>query len=324
MERGVLLEPDHGVDAAESGRRIEDLGYDAVWSPELWGADAVVRMAEIAVVTEALALGTAIVNVFSRTPAVLAMAAASLQRVSNGRFTLGFGVSTPKAVEDLHGMEYENPVGRASETIDLVTQFTSGEGAVDYDGETFSVADFPALGVEVPVYYAALGPANRRVVGRACDGWIPHLVPFSRLESSFSVVADAAQEANRNPHDISVAPYVPVAVSDDPEEARSALAGHVAYYVGSGEGYRKAVGSEFPDGADAVAEAWREGDRGAAREAVTDEMITDLGVAGTPETAEKRLTELGAETPIDHAILVVPVGSSDELRERTLEALAPS
>lgn len=323
MERGILLSPNADFDTATWGKRAESLGYDAVWTPELWGGDAIVRLTELACETEDIQLGTAIVNVFSRTPAVLSMAAASLDEVSDGRFTLGLGVSTPKAVEDLHGMAFERPVTRAGETIDLVQRFTSGGGAVEFDGEVFNVADFPALNADVSVYYAALGPTNRGVVGRFCDGWIPHLIPFSRLDSSFQVVADAARDAERDPDEVTVAPYVPVAASDDPKEARQAIAGHIAYYVGSSEGYRKAVGAEFPEGADAVAEAWRAGDRKAAKAAVTDEMIADLGVAGTPDEADARLAELAEETPIDHAILVVPVGSSDELREETMTALAP-
>jgi alkanesulfonate monooxygenase SsuD/methylene tetrahydromethanopterin reductase-like flavin-dependent oxidoreductase (luciferase family) len=79
--------------------------------------------------------------------------------------------STPKAIEDLHGLRFERPVQRAHEAISLVKQFTGGgDGAIRYDGEVFCVADFPALDADVPVYHAALGPANRRVVGRLCDG----------------------------------------------------------------------------------------------------------------------------------------------------------
>ena len=155
------------------------------------------------------------------------------------------------------------------------------------------------------------------------DGWIPHNVPFRRLEPTFETVAGAAEEAGRDPEEITVAPYVPCAVSDDADEARDAVRGHVAYYVGSGEGYRKAVAAAFPDEADAVADAWRDGDRGAAAGHVTDEMVDALGVAGTPERARTRLDELLAETPVDYPLLVVPAQAADDLAEQTLEALAP-
>lgn len=324
MPRGILLPSDGGRKATERAIRAEELGYDSVWTPELWGADAFVGLTEIATRTDDVRLGTAIANVFSRSPAVLAMASASVDRVSDGRMTLGVGVSTQKAIEDLHGMAFEQPVRRAHETIELVRRFTAGEGRVEYDGEVFDVADFPSLGVDIPIYHAALGPANRRVVGRLCDGWIPHNVPFSQLDAAFETVVDTARDAGRDPGTIEVAPYVPAAVSDDVGEARDAIRGHVAYYVGSGEGYTRAVATVFPEEAQQVADAWRGGDRGDARAAVTDEMVDELGVAGTPETAPERLATLVDETVIDHPVLVVPAQASDEMAERTLEALAPA
>jgi alkanesulfonate monooxygenase SsuD/methylene tetrahydromethanopterin reductase-like flavin-dependent oxidoreductase (luciferase family) len=322
MERGVLLPAEERIDSVELGERAESLGYDAVWSSELWGADAFVRLAQLAERTDEVALGTAIVNVFSRTPAALAQAGATLQRASDGRFTLGTGTSTPKAVEDLHSQSFERPIRRSHETIDLAKQFSRGEGRVEYDGECFQVADFPTLETPFEVWHAALGPANRRVVGRLCDGWIPHMIPFGRLETVFEDIATAAEEAGRDPADITVAPYVPCAVSEDPETARDAVRGHVAYYVGSGEGYRKAVGAAFPERADRIADAWRDGNRSEATGLVTDEMVDALGVAGTPDAAEEKLGEL--PDFVDHAMVVVPANAAGELTDGTVEALAPS
>jgi alkanesulfonate monooxygenase SsuD/methylene tetrahydromethanopterin reductase-like flavin-dependent oxidoreductase (luciferase family) len=322
MERGLLLPDTPAVDGAALAEHVDELGYDAVWLPELWGDNALVRLADLARRVDC-DLGTAIANVYSRSPAVLAAGAVTLDDVAPGRVTLGLGVSTPKAIEDLHGMAFDRPARRGHETIELVKQFVGGEGRVTYDGELFEVQDFPSQNADVPVYYAALGPANRRVVGRVADGWIPHNVPFRRLENTFETVAGAAREADRDPDEITVAPYVPCAVSEDGEAAKDAIRGHVAYYVGSGEGYRKAVAAAFGDRASTVADAWREGDREAATGHVTDEMVDALGVAGTPETAEEKLVDLVDRTPIDHPILVVPAQAAEEYGEATVEALAP-
>lgn len=322
MERGVLLPAQERVDTVALGVRAESLGYDAVWASELWGGDAFVRLTQIAERTDEIGLGTAIVNVFSRTPATLAQAAVTLDRASDGRFTLGTGVSTPKAIEDLHGMAFESPIRRAHETVSLVRRFTAESGdPVTYDGEIFAVRDFPPLGGSIPLWHAALGPANRRVVGRVCDGWIPHNVPFDRLERVFEDVAAAARDADRDPEAITVAPYVPAAVAADPEVARDAIRGHLAYYVGSAEGYRKAAGGAFPDAADRIANAWRDGNRADAAAEVTDDMVDALGVAGTPETAREKLREL--PPVIDHAMVVVPAQAAADLGERTIAALAP-
>ncbi|MFC4541241.1 LLM class flavin-dependent oxidoreductase [Halosolutus amylolyticus] len=324
MDVGLMVTAFGDVDLADVAVRAEEREYDAVWVGELWGASGVVQLTEMACRTESIDLGSAILNVYSRSPAVLAMTAASLQDASDGRFTLGLGTSTPKAVADLHGMSFDRPVRRAHETIEIVHELTAGTGdPAAYDGEVLSVADFPSIDADVPIYHAGLGPANRRVVGRLCDGWIPHNIPFSELDDAFEVVADAARERDRDPAAITIAPYVPSVVSDDPEEARDVLRRHVAYYVGSGEGYRRAVATRFPGAADRIAEAWRNGEKRAAAGAVTEEMLADLGVAGTPEDAREQLRRLVAETGIDHPIVVIPEPASSDQTERTIDALAP-
>src|SRR6056297_994113 len=291
MEPGLLLPPADVMDPVGVATTAEELGYDSVWMPELWGSDAFVQLGVLARETEEIGLGTAIANVFSRSPAVIAMAAATVDRFADGRMILGTGASTPKAIEDLHGMEYERPVRRAHEAIAIAKRYLSTDDErVTYDGQIFEVADFPPLGVDVPIYHAALGPANRRVVARLADGWIPHNVPFPDLDDAFAEIEETAREADRDPSQITVAPYVPAAVSEeDPEAARDAIRGHVAYYVGSGEGYRRAVAQRFPDDAATVADHWRGGDREAATAAVTDEMVEALGVAGSPSAAREQL-----------------------------------
>jgi 5,10-methylenetetrahydromethanopterin reductase len=185
----------------------------------------------------------------------------------------------------------------------------------------FHAADFPALGSDVPIYGAALGTANRRVVARRCDGWIPHNIPFPDLPDAFDYIREHTPD-DRDAGDITVAPYVPAAVDEDPAAARDAIRGHVAYYVGNGEGYRRAVAERFPDGADAVADAWHDGERGAAREAVTDEMVDALGVAGTPAEARDRFADLCAMDVIDRPLVTIPQDASGVL-DATIEALAP-
>ncbi|MDG5776474.1 LLM class flavin-dependent oxidoreductase [Haloarculaceae archaeon H-GB2-1] len=323
MAHDLLVPNGPDVDVVEQAVQAEDLGYDSVWLGELWGGDPFTRLAAAATATDSIELGTAIVNVYSRTPAVLAMSAASLDSLSDGRFTLGVGVSTKQAIENIHGQDFDRPVRRAHETIDVVRRLLDGDERVTYDGELLEVSGVPPLDVDVPVYHAALGKANRRVVARLCDGWIPHNVPFPDLEDAFAYVAEIADDAGRDPDDITVAPYVPAVVDEDGEAARDALRGHVAYYVGSGEGYERAVGDRFPDGASAVAEAWRDGDRETARSHVTDEMLAALGVAGTPDEARRQFRTLLDGTPVDRPMVTLPSNASADQHERTIWELAP-
>ena len=323
MSRGVVL-PRREIEATRRfAVRCEDLGYDACWTGELWGRDAFVTLTAVADAVSRIDLGTAIVNVFSRSAATLAAAAATLADVAPPGVRLGIGPTTKKAIEELPGRDYGLPVRRPHDTEHPIAAFTAGEGRVDYDGETVSVADFPALAADVPVYTAALGPAARRATGRVADGWLPHNIPFPELSSAFGTVAETAREAGRNPGEVTVAPYVPAAVASDPAEARAAVRGHLAYYVGSGEGYRRAVATTFPDEAARIAEAWAAGERDAAREAVTGEMVDALGVAGTPETARERFAAVSSLDVVDHPIVVVPDGVDEATTERTVEALAP-
>ncbi|QDX40938.1 LLM class flavin-dependent oxidoreductase [Salarchaeum sp. JOR-1] len=320
MRASVQLTGDDPVGFAE---RAEDLGYRGVWTGELWGTDAFVTLARIAERTD-IDVGTSIVNAYSRSPAALAGAAASVSEATSGQVTLGVGTSTEKAVEDLHGVEFANPPRRLHEAIELARRFLETDERVSYDGELFSVRDFRGLDADVPVYAAALGPATRRATGRVADGWLPHNIPFECLEPAFELVARTAREAGRDPGDIDVVPYVPAAVSEDRAEAYDALRGHLAYYVGSADGYKNAVAQSFPDEADAVADAWRSGDRAAARGHVSDEMVDALGVAGTPDEARERLREVAAIPVVDEPLVVTPSNASADLAERTVAALAPT
>jgi len=322
MPTGILVPTDER-DVAGFADRVEGLGYDSLWTGELWGRDAFVALSEAATRTDDIRLGTAIVNIYGRSPATLAQAVATLDRVSGSRAALGVGPSTRKAIEDLHGAAFDQPARRLHETVELTREFLQGEGRASYDGECFEVADFPALGVDVPVYAAALGPATRRATGRTAEGWLPHNIPFENLGTAFETIARTAREAGRDPDDIRVAPYVPAAVDEDPEQARDAIRGHVAYYVGSGRGYQRAVAAEYP-AADDVAEAWREGAREAARDRVSDEMVAGLGVAGTADEARAQLDAVAALDVVDEPLVVIPGGVPQPMKERTVEALGPA
>lgn len=317
---GVLLPRDR--DPATFGRRAADFGYDRLWLGELWGYDAFVTLTRAADVP--IGLGTAIANVFSRTPATLAQAAATVDEAAgDDGFVLGLGTSTPRAIETIHGEEFDRPVRRLHETAELAGRLLRSDERVDYDGETVGASGAPGLDTDVPVYTAALGAAARRATGRVADGWLPHNVPFDRLEAAFETVAETARERGRSPDEITVTPWIPSAVAEDEAAARDAVRGHLAYYVGSGEGYRRAVGASFPDAAEAIADAWGRGERDAARERVTDEMVDALGVAGTAETAPDRLDAILDRDVVDAAVLVVPTGAED-LLDRTVETLAPN
>jgi alkanesulfonate monooxygenase SsuD/methylene tetrahydromethanopterin reductase-like flavin-dependent oxidoreductase (luciferase family) len=312
-------------DAGDFGRRVEALGYDSLWTTEGWGRDSFVELTHVATRTDELGLGTSIVNVYSRTPAVLAMASASLAELSEGRFVLGLGAGHPYSIEGIHGMDWTRPVGRTRETIELVDRFTGG-GEFPYRGEVFDVDGAEPFDVDVPVANAALGETNRRVTGKLADGWLPFNIPLPSLESAFETVAEAAREAGRDPGEITVTPWIPTAVSEDREEALSLLRENVVNYVGGfqDDAYKNALAQHFPDQAESIANAERADDHEAALSAVSDEMIRAVGIAGRPEEARAQLAEIQAMAVVDTPIVSVPSAATEAVVDTTVETLAPS
>lgn len=207
-------------------------------------------------------------------------------------------------------MEFHRLIRRLHETAELVGSILDSDSRVEYDGQLASTHGTPGLDFDVPIYTSALGEAARRATGRVADGWIPHNIPFDQYESAFETIARTARKRGRDPGDITVVPYVPCAVSDDEQEARDAIRGHLAYYIGSGKGYQNAVGMSFLEEADRIAKAWEDGDRERGRSLVTGKMIDCLSVAGTPESAPERFGDVLPHDVIDGACVVVPENAS--------------
>lgn len=312
-------------DIGEFARSVEELGYSSLWTSEGWGTDSFVDLSHIATVTDELDLGTSIVNVFTRTPAGLAVAAASIAREADGRFVLGLGAGHPSLVEQFHDIEYTNALRRLYETVTLVRRLLGRGDPVSFSGELFEVSDVPPLDADVPIYTAALGPASRRLTGRKSDGWLPYHIPLPALDEAFEVIETAAREGGRDPEEITVNPYVPAVVSDDPEEAHDEIRHNVAAYVGrfADDTYKGAVGLSFPDEVEAIATAWREDDHDGAIEAVTQEMVEHIGISGTPSAAREQLRELVDQRVVDTPLIATPHGLEERLRERTISALSP-
>lgn len=328
---GLKLPKDSGspmwpydVSAGEWAARAEAMGYDSVWTSESWGSDAFVDLAAAATRTDEIRLATAIANVFSRSPAVLAMAGATLARLSNDRFLLGLGVSHPGIVEAIHDMPYDQPVTRGREVLELVAALTRGPDAVEYTGELFEVAGVPPLETRVPLFNAALGPRNRRITGEVADGWLPYLLPVSTLEDRFEAVREGAVMADRDPDEIEVTPQILAAVDADPDVARRPIREYVARYIGNYDAYKNAIAEVFPDEAAAVAAAWREGEKEDAVRRVSDEMVAEFGVAGPPDAAREQLRDILAVDIVDCPIVYVPNGVQAEMLETTITELSPT
>ncbi len=327
---GLTLQLGEGIsrpDVLELTRLAEERGYEAIFVPESWGHDAVTTLAELATHTRRIKLGTGILPIWSRSPALLAMTAASLDELSGGRFVLGLGISGPIVIQDWHGLPFERPIQRTRETIAIIRLAIAGD-RVTHDGEIFRVQrfrlDLQPPRSQVPIYIAAIGPKNLRLTGEVADGWLPIYSSPDGLVSMRQEVAAGAKIAGRDPATLEIAPYTLACLTEDAEAGRRLVRRHLAFYIGGmGTFYFDLMKrSGFGQEAEAVRAAWTRGDRAGAAERVSDGMLEGLSLTGDPAACRAQLDRLraaGATLPI----LMPPRGSTPAMARRTIELLAP-
>ena len=309
----------------ECVRAADACGYDSFWLPEAWERDAFTTLTELAVHTKRIHLCTGIINVFSRSPALIAMSAATLDEISGGRFRLGLGTSGVRVVEDFHGAKFTKPLTRLKETIQIIRLLLAGE-RVDFDGECFRLARFK-LGFkpvrrEIPIYVAALTPKSLRQLGELADGWLPTLWPRDKLNEGIACIRAGVKDAARDADQIEIAPFVNVVVSQDPGRARDRARLPLAYYIGGMGDYYCASLSRlgFAEEADRVRELWQAGRPRDAIKAVTDELVDAVAVCGPIEACRARLDELFADGATLPIVSIPGEGSTAEMC-RVIESL---
>ncbi len=304
----------------------ERLGLDSIWIPEFWGFDALTQIAAAAVVTERIRLCTGIVQIGTRTPAMLAMSAMTLQHLSNDRFVLGLGTSGPQVIEGWHGVPFAQPVTRTRETIEIIRKVTQGE-RLEYKGLVFELplpgGEGKALRsalppVEVPIYLASLGPANLRLTGVAADGWIGNSFFTETADVFFDKIRDGAESVGRTLDEVELTVSVGVEFTDDVHEASQRHAQGFAFTFGamgsaSSNFYNDAFARQgWGDDVDEVQRLWFAGDRDAAAKRVPAEIGRRTNLIGPPNEIRSRLREYR-----DCGVTTLRIGpSGDTLDER--------
>ena len=303
-------------------------GYDRVWLPETWGRDAVTTLTSIAHGTTEVGLGSSLLNVYSRSPALVGQTAATLQEVSDGRLRLGLGPSGPRVIEGWHGESFERPLRRTRETIDILKRVLSGE-TVDYDGDDFELSGFrlrcappePAP----PIDAGGLGPKSVELAGRFADGW--HAIMFT-AEGMADRLADfdrGVDLGDRDRPDQRVTLSVPCCALDDAQRARDLARQHVAFYIGGmGTYYRDALARQgYEETATTVFERWQTGEHDAAQGAIDDGLLDSLAVAGTPDECRDRIRQFEAIDGVDALNIAFPRAAERSDIEATMDVLAP-
>lgn len=313
-------------DGLDYVQEAERLGADSAWVPEYWGFDALTPLAAAAVVTERIRLATGIVQLGTRTPAMLAMSAMSLQQLSGGRFILGLGTSGPQVMEGWHGVPFDKPVTRTRETIEIIRLITAGE-RLEYNGQIYQLPLPDGEGkamrsaappTQVPIYLASLGPANLRLTGNAADGWIGNSFFCETADVFIDPIREGAAEAGRSLDDVELTVSVSVEITDEVEAAARRHASGYAFTFGAmgsatSNFYNNAFARQgWGEQVAEVQRLWLEGRREAAAAAVPTEIGLRTNLIGPPDEIGRRLREYrdcGVTT-----LRVGPMGESNHER----------
>lgn len=296
----------------------EDLGYHSIWVPEMWGRDAFSLISHMASVTERINLATGIISVYSRSPALIAQTAATVDEYCGERLVLGLGISSVYLNEYWHGTKFDRPLRRTLECVEIIRMILAGK-RVNYDGEIFRLKNFRLLfnprRSEIPIYIASMGPKNIELTSQVADGWIPYLCPVSLINERKKVFASGGRK-------ITVAPFLPAMVSENRSESREIVREFVALYVCSmGDYYHKLVsGYGFGEEADRAKKLWQD-NRAEAVKSISDELLDLVSVSGSPEEGRAKLGEFAENS--DLPILMFPYNASREQTAFAMKALAP-
>jgi F420-dependent oxidoreductase-like protein len=317
----------------------ERLGYWSVWSAEAYGSDAVSPLAYIAAFTTRIHLGTAIMQMPARTPAMTAMTAMTLDALSGGRFLLGLGPSGPQVVEGWHGVPYGKPLTRTREYVQIIRQILAREAPLEFKGEQYEIPytgpGASGLGKplksilhgrrDLPIYTASIGPAGIATSAEVADGLIPVWMDPERfdlfqphLEKGFAK-AGGGKDLSR----FDVAPFVTCILGDDVEKCRLPVKGMLALYVGGMGARNKNFYNDYvrrlgyEEAAVRIQDLYLAGKKADAMAAVPDALVDSIALLGPRERIRDRL-EAWKASPV--RTLLIGAGQPEALR--TLAELA--
>jgi F420-dependent oxidoreductase-like protein len=288
-------------ESARQAAQLEQAGLDTIWVAEAYGFDGVSLMGYLAAVTDTVEIGSAILPIYTRTPTLLAMTAAGIDALSDGRCILGLGASGPQVIEGFHGVPYTQPLARTREIVDICRRVWARE-RMTYEGSAYTLPLPPEQGTglgkplklitrpvreRIPIYVAALGPRNVRMTAELADGWLPLFYLPEKVDNVWG--ADlAAGAAARADH---LAPLEVVAggllaVGDSAESYRDLARPTIALYVGGmgarGRNFYNDLACRYGFEAEAakIQDLYLDGHKDEAAAAVPDGLLEAATICG--------------------------------------------
>ena len=297
---------------ARRAKDLESAGVDLVWSGEIYGFDLVSSLAYLAATTTTLELMTGIITVYSRTPALIAQTAATIDSLSGGRFHLGLGTSGPQVIEGWHGLAFDKPIQRTREVIEICRKVWTRNPLV-HDGAVIQLP-LPAgqgtglgkplklmatpLRADIPIWIAAIGPKNVELAAEVANGWQPiHFVPdrFDQVWGESLRAGAAKRSSDLGPLQIMAGGTVALGSGPEVTEAREATRANVGFYVGGMGAREKNFYNElfrrygWVDEAKEIQDLFLAGKRAEAISKVPDEYLDMATLAGDPGFVRERI-----------------------------------
>ncbi|MGB3098153.1 MAG: LLM class F420-dependent oxidoreductase [Solirubrobacterales bacterium] len=333
-----------GQQAIDEVRAAESAGYDSVWVNESYGSDAVSMLGWLTPQTSEIGLGAAIMPAPARPPTAAAMAGATLDALSGGRFIFGFGPTGPQVSEGWYGVPYQKPWGRVREYVEVVREVLRREGPLNHSGPNYTLPlaaggsgasgqgkalklNFHPVRNEIPVFLGAIGRKSVELCAEIADGWIPAYLDPASWESIWGEHLQAGfASSGRGPSDLEVSPTVQVAIGGDLETARTGARMRMTLYLG-GMGSKRfnfygelARRMGFGEVADRVQELFLEGRKEEAFNAVPDELLDRVCLLGDEDQVGEGLARYAA-AGVDR-LIAIPVHADPAERLGTIERLA--
>lgn len=291
---------------------------DSIWIPESWGMEGFSMLSTVSQITKSNKIGSSIINIYSRTPSLVAMAAVTLDTLSDGRLILGLGASSESIVKDWHGLRYENSVSRMREYVKIIRMIIS-KNKINYQGKFFHLKNFSLLITpprkEIPIYLAAVNQKMVNLAWEVANGVIFYLRPIKELKETIRKM----QSKRR----IDVASQFITSISEDKEKAVDRAKRTLAFYVSVGKIYREFLAKNgFRKETENIYEEFVKSGVNSVHELVPDSMLDSLTICGTPEESRRQLerfSDAGVSLPI---IQFNPIGNVSESLELVISSLS--
>jgi len=279
-------------------KKLNEFKPDTVWIPETWGMENFSMLSLVSRENKFSKIGSSIINIYSRSPSLIAMGAATVDTISNKRLVLGLGTSSQPLVEDFHGDKFERPLKRMNECVEIIRLILSGK-AVNYSGEIFSLKNFSLLIKPprdvIPIYLAAVNQKMVELTWKIADGVIFYLRPKSEIKSTLASM--------QNQKKIDASLQIITCVNEDSEKAMIRAKKTLAFYVSVGKIYREFLASNgFENETKNIFEEYEKNGLESNHELVPESMVSELCIAGTPDECKTQLLQF-RETGIDLPII---------------------